>query len=82
MQSTPVNEADSAAALKFFDWGYKNGQKMAADLDYVPMPDNVVALIEKSWKEKIKGAGSKFLAFNEARKRRPVAPFPFCLVLS
>ncbi len=60
MQSTPVNEADSAAALKFFDWGYKNGQKMAADLDYVPMPDNVVALIEKSWKEKIKGAGTNF----------------------
>ena len=52
----PVNAADSAAALKFFDWGYKNGKKMAADLDYVPMPDNVVALIEKTWKEQIKGA--------------------------
>ncbi|MGC1278312.1 MAG: phosphate ABC transporter substrate-binding protein PstS [Xanthobacteraceae bacterium] len=60
MQSTPVNAADSAAALKFFDWGYKNGQKMASDLDYVPMPDHVVALIEKSWKEKIKGAGTNF----------------------
>ncbi|HUN98340.1 MAG TPA: phosphate ABC transporter substrate-binding protein PstS [Bradyrhizobium sp.] len=56
MQSTPVNVADSDAALKFFDWGYKNGQKMASDLLYVPMPENVVALIEKSWKEKIKGA--------------------------
>jgi len=60
MQSTPVNEADSAAALKFFDWGYKNGKQMAAELDYVPMPDSVVALIEKSWKEKIKGAGANF----------------------
>ncbi len=50
----------STAALKFFDWGYKNGKQMAADLQYVPMPDNVVALIEKSWKEKIKGAGSGF----------------------
>ena len=28
---------------------------MASDLLYVPMPDNVVALIEKTWKEKIKG---------------------------
>lgn len=57
MYANPANAADSAAALKFFDWGYKNGKKMAADLDYVPMPDNVVALIEKTWKEKIKGAG-------------------------
>jgi len=60
MQQTPVDADDSAAALKFFDWGYKNGKKMAADLDYVPMPDSVVALIEKTWKEKIKGAGTSF----------------------
>jgi phosphate transport system substrate-binding protein len=56
MQQTPVNPADTDAALKFFDWGYKNGKQMAADLDYVPMPDSVVALIEKTWKDKIKGA--------------------------
>ncbi len=56
MQQTPVNPADSDAALKFFDWGYKNGKQMASDLDYVPMPDSVVALIEKTWKDKIKGA--------------------------
>jgi phosphate transport system substrate-binding protein len=56
MQSNPVNPADSNAALKFLDWGYKNGKTMATDLLYVPMPDSVVALIEKTWKEKIKGA--------------------------
>jgi phosphate transport system substrate-binding protein len=56
MQQTPVNPVDSDAALKFFDWGYKNGKQMASDLDYVPMPDSVVALIEKTWKDKIKGA--------------------------
>ena len=56
MQSSPVNPADSNAALKFFDWGYKNGKMMATDLLYVPMPDSVVVLIEKTWKEKIKGA--------------------------
>jgi phosphate transport system substrate-binding protein len=55
MQSNPVNAADSNAALKFLDWGYKNGKMMATDLLYVPMPDNVVALIEGTWKEKIKG---------------------------
>jgi phosphate transport system substrate-binding protein len=56
MQSNPVNAADSNTALKFLDWGYKNGKMMATDLLYVPMPDNVVALIEGTWKEKIKGA--------------------------
>jgi phosphate transport system substrate-binding protein len=55
MQSNPVNAADSNAALKFLDWGYKNGKMMATDLLYVPMPDNVVTLIEGTWKEKIKG---------------------------
>jgi phosphate transport system substrate-binding protein len=36
--------------LKFFNWAYKNGGKMAQDLDYVPMPDPVVKQIEASWK--------------------------------
>jgi phosphate transport system substrate-binding protein len=56
MQSVPVDATASSEALKFFDWGYKNGKQMATDLDYVPMPDSVVALIEKTWKDKIKGA--------------------------
>jgi phosphate transport system substrate-binding protein len=60
MQSAPADAADSAGALKFLDWGYKHGKKMATDLDYVPMPDSVVALIEQTWKDKIKGAGSNF----------------------
>jgi phosphate transport system substrate-binding protein len=36
--------------LKFFDWSFKNGGKMAADLDYVPMPEAVVKQIQASWK--------------------------------
>ena len=59
MQSVPTDPEASATALKFFDWGYKHGQKMAEDLDYVPMPASVVALIEKSWKDKIKTADGK-----------------------
>jgi len=59
MQQVPVSAADSAAALKFFHWGYTNGKQMATDLDYVPMPDNVVALIEQTWKDKIKGSDGK-----------------------
>ena len=59
MQSVPTDAAASAEALKFFDWGYKHGKAMATELDYVPMPDSVVALIEKTWKEKIKGSDGK-----------------------
>jgi phosphate transport system substrate-binding protein len=40
----------SAAVLKFFDWAYKNGAKLASDLDYVPLPENVVGLIHTEWK--------------------------------
>ncbi|MDP2065576.1 MAG: phosphate ABC transporter substrate-binding protein PstS [Burkholderiaceae bacterium] len=39
----------AASALKFFDWAYKNGDKMADDLDYVPMPASVKASIAKAW---------------------------------
>jgi phosphate transport system substrate-binding protein len=41
---------DSAkVVLQFFDWSYKNGGKMAEDLDYVPMPTKVIAMVEKTW---------------------------------
>ena len=39
----------AAAALKFFDWAYANGDKMADDLDYVALPDSVKALIRQQW---------------------------------
>jgi len=44
----------SAAALKFFKWAFANGDKMAEELDYIPMPEPVVKLIEKSWTSDIK----------------------------
>jgi len=40
--------------LKFCDWAYRNGAKMAQDLDYIAMPDNVVELVEKTWQREIK----------------------------
>ncbi len=38
-------------ALKFFDWAYENGDRMALALDYIPMPDNVVNLVKAEWKK-------------------------------
>ena len=45
-------------ALNFFDWCYGNGAQLAEQLDYVPMPENVVKLVEQSWQQ-IKGPDGK-----------------------
>ena len=45
----PTDVAAVKDALKFFDWAYANGGKMAEELDYVPLPDSVVAMVKKSW---------------------------------
>jgi phosphate transport system substrate-binding protein len=47
----------AAAALKFFDWAYTNGDKMADELDYVPMPDSVESIIRTQWRKITDGAG-------------------------
>jgi phosphate transport system substrate-binding protein len=53
--SNPPDPAATAAALKFFDWAFKNGAKMAAELDYVPLPASLVSQIRNTWKTQIKG---------------------------
>ena len=55
----PPDAAATAEALKFFAWAYKSGDKMAEELDYVPMPDSVVAEVEKMWATEIKDASGK-----------------------
>jgi phosphate transport system substrate-binding protein len=47
------------AVLMFFDWGYRKGGAMAAALDYVPMPQSVIELVEKTWAQEVKGADGK-----------------------
>ena len=45
--------------LKFFDWAYADGDKLAMDLDYVPLPDSVVKMIQATWKNQIKDTSGK-----------------------
>ena len=45
-------------ALNFFDGCYRDGAKMAEDLDYVPMPESVIKMVEQSWQQ-IKGLDGK-----------------------
>jgi phosphate transport system substrate-binding protein len=58
IHAKPDDAAAAAEALKFFDWAYKSGKDQAKALDYVAIPDPVVALIEKSW-DGIVGADGK-----------------------
>jgi phosphate transport system substrate-binding protein len=51
MHKTADKPGQSAEVLKFFNWALKEGQQLAAELDYVPLPASVVGLIETSWAE-------------------------------
>jgi phosphate transport system substrate-binding protein len=44
------------AVLKFFDWAYHHGGEMAKNLRYVPLPKNVVEVVEGTWNE-VKSGG-------------------------
>ena len=58
MHKVQADAAKGKEVLKFFEWSYKNGGAMAADLDYVAMPPAVVKLVEDGWKSQLKdGAG-------------------------
>jgi phosphate transport system substrate-binding protein len=58
VQDKPENAKE---VLRFFDWSFRNGAKMADELDYVPMPDPVIKLIQSTWKSQLKDASGKAL---------------------
>ena len=59
VQDKPMQATNS---LKFFDWAYMNGDKMASDLEYVPLPESVKALSRRAWAD-VKDAAGKPVAF-------------------
>ena len=59
MHKTQADAVKGKEVVKFFDWAFKNGGAAAADLDYVPMPANVVKLVQESWKANLKDASGK-----------------------
>jgi phosphate transport system substrate-binding protein len=54
MHKAATDKAASQEAIKFFKWSFEKGAKMAEELDYIPMPESVVKLIEKTWSAEIK----------------------------
>jgi phosphate transport system substrate-binding protein len=62
MHKKPADPVATEAALKFFSWAYDKGDKLAEDLEYVPMPDAVVTQIKKTWATEFVGPEGKPLA--------------------
>jgi phosphate transport system substrate-binding protein len=57
----PDKPEQTAEVLKFFNWAYRNGDKLAGDLDYVPLPDHVVSMVEGTWAKDIKDKSGQSL---------------------
>lgn len=55
MHKAQDKPANAKEVLKFFNYGYTEGDKMAEALDYVPLPESTVKLIQKTWGTSIKG---------------------------
>ncbi len=52
MYKNPEDKAAAQEAVKFFGWAFKNGKKLATELEYVPLPDAVTAQIQsKVWSQ-------------------------------
>jgi phosphate transport system substrate-binding protein len=54
MHKDATNKAAAQEALKFFKFSFEKGDKMAEELDYIPMPDAVVKQIENTWSSEFK----------------------------
>jgi phosphate transport system substrate-binding protein len=59
MHKQPTDPAAAGEALKFFNWAYTKGGRMAEELDYVPMPASVVGAVQRLWSAQIKDASGK-----------------------
>lgn len=62
LQKAQDKPAQATEVVKFFSWAYANGAKMASDLDYVPIPDAVVKLINAQWQRALKDTSGKPVA--------------------
>ena len=63
MQRQQGKPGQAAGVLKFFDWAFTHGQSLAAGLDYVPLPANLVKSIETTWAHEIKDTSGKAIAY-------------------
>lgn len=59
MHKVQADSAKGKEVVKFFDWAFKNGSGMAAELEYVALPAPVIKLVEDAWKAQLKDSSGK-----------------------
>ncbi|CAA0107798.1 Phosphate-binding protein PstS [Starkeya nomas] len=58
LPKNPTNAAQSAEAIKFFDWAFgAEGDAIAEKLHYIALPDSVVEEVRKAWASEVKADG-------------------------
>ncbi len=63
MHKAQDKPAQAATALKFFDWAYTQGDEMAVNLEYVPLPPAVKDLVRAQWAAHLKDGAGKAIAY-------------------
>ena len=61
LHKVAANPVNTKEVIKFFEWAFVNGGVMATELEYVPLPQDVIKLIQASWKANLKDASGKAL---------------------
>ncbi|MDN5870035.1 MAG: phosphate ABC transporter substrate-binding protein PstS [Nitrococcus sp.] len=59
LHETQQDVATARALLDFFDWAFKQGDEMAKELGYVPLPPSVVELVEAAWADNLHAANGE-----------------------
>ncbi len=59
MHKSQEDAEQTKRILNFFDWCYDHGDDIASKLDYIPIPNSVVEIVQKAWKEKITHDGNR-----------------------
>ena len=54
MHKNQENMTTAKAVLDFFNWCYRHGAQLAENLHYVPIPLNVVDIVQTSWQKELK----------------------------
>jgi phosphate transport system substrate-binding protein len=57
----PKDPARAAEVIKFFDWAFRNGNAIAEELEYIPLPPAVQNSVRSSWHAEVKGSDGKAL---------------------
>jgi phosphate transport system substrate-binding protein len=50
----PKDPARALEVLRFFDWTFKNGTRIASEAGYVALPPAVTTLVENAWRRQVK----------------------------